>query len=330
MVTRHGCSPAAPSFAEIEHFIQHFDDTPNLALKPHQTFWPKMQQLHLRTELGHPQKEELLILAFDHRTQFEDSCYENDLPLDLIPTFKEEVYKGFQKVQESTKNKGLAILIDPEFGQTILNNSADANYVIGVPIEKAGAFPLSWLKDGSLYQQLLERPAGWFVKVLWHFHTQMSTEEKKVQLSQLRKLNEVCTALKRKLMIELIIPEDFPETVSSLGEAISEVYQAGISPFWWKITALDTEKEWQTMTATLDKYDPDVGVIILGKNAPIEQFKTWFSVARSTPHTCGFAIGRSIFWEAWEQFAERKINKPEVSEMIAERYQQVIDIWHNI
>ena len=330
VVTRHGCSPAAPSFAEIEHLIRNFDDAPNLAMQPHQTFWPKMQQLHLRTELGHPQKEELLILAFDHRTQFEDSCRENDLPLDLIPTFKEEVYKGFQKVQESTKNKGLAILIDPEFGQTILNNSADANYVIGVPIEKAGAFPLSWLKDGSLYLQLLERPAGWFVKVLWHFHTQMSTEEKKVQLSQLRKLNEVCTALKRKLMIELIIPEDFPETVSSLGEAMSEVYKAGISPFWWKITALDTEKEWQTMTATLDKYDPDVGVIILGKNAPIEQFKTWFSVARSTPHTCGFAIGRSIFWEAWEQFAEGKINKPEVSEMIAERYQQVIDIWHNI
>ena len=76
--------------------------------------------------------------------------------------------------------------------------------------------------------------------------------------------------------------------------------------------------------------DPDVGVIILGKNAPIEQFKTWFSVARSTPHTCGFAIGRSIFWEAWEQFAEGKINKSEVSEKIAECYQQVIDIWQNI
>ena len=177
------------------------------------------------------------------------------------------------------KNKGLAILIDPEYGQTILNNSTDADYVIGVPIEKVGAFPLSWLKDGSLYQQLLERPAGWFVKVLWHFHTQMSPEEKEVQLSQLRKLNEVCTALKRKLMIELIILEDFPETGSSLGESMSEVYQAGISPFWWKITALDTEKEWQTMTATLDKYDPDVGVIILGKNAPIEQFETWFRVS---------------------------------------------------
>ena len=84
------------------------------------------------------------------------------------------------------------------------------------------------------------------------------------------------------------------------------------------------------MTGVLDKYDPEVGVIILGKNAPIEQFKMWFSVARSTPHTCGFAVGRSIFWEPWVQFAEGKIMDAEVSTMIAKRYQRVIDIWQNL
>ena len=95
-----------------------------------------------------------------------------------------------------------------------------------MPIEKAGSFPVEWLTDDSLYQHLLVRPATWFVKVLWHFHTQMSQEEKEVQLSQLRKLNEVCTTLKRKLMIELIIPEGFAETGSTMGETMSEVYQA--------------------------------------------------------------------------------------------------------
>ncbi|HBL56413.1 MAG TPA: 5-dehydro-2-deoxygluconokinase, partial [Deltaproteobacteria bacterium] len=155
-------------------------------------------------------------------------------------------------------------------------------------------------------------------------------EDKDAQLTQLRKLNEVCNALKRKLMVELIIPEGFTETGKSLGETMAEVYETGIYPFWWKITALDTKKEWLTMTAILDQYDPDVGLIILGKNAPIEQFKTWFRVARSTPHTCGFAIGRSIFWEPWEQFAEGLKTDSEVSSMIAERYQQVIDIWQNL
>jgi 5-dehydro-2-deoxygluconokinase len=342
VVTRHGCSPAAPSFAEIEHFIQHFDDTPNLALKPHQTFWPKMQQLHLRTELGHPQEEELLILAFDHRTQFEDSCRKNGLSTDKIAVFKDLVCEGFQNIRKSNAQKGLAILIDPEYGRNILTNSADVDYTIGVPIEKAGSFPVEWLTDDSLYQQILERPGDWFVKVLWHFHASMTSKGKtespvgELQLQRLRRLNEVCVALKRKLMVELIIPDDFTENKShlsagkTLGDAMEKVYQAGINPFWWKITALDNEEEWQTMTRVLDKYDPEVGVIILGNNAPLEKFKTWFRVARSTPHTCGFAVGRSIFWEPWVQFAEGKITDTEISSMIAERYQRVIDIWQNL
>ena len=335
VVTRHGCSPAAPSFAEIEYFIQHFDDTPNSAQPRHQTFWSKMNQLHMRTELGQPQKEELLILAFDHRTQFEDTCRDNGLSTDKIADFKDQVCKGFQNVRKSNSHKGLAILIDPEYGRNILTNSADADYTIGVPIEKAGSFPVEWLSEDSLYQQLLVRPADWFVKVLWHFHSQMSSEEKILQLAQLKKLNEVCAALKRKLMLELIIPEDFAKNEShisagkTLGDAMTEVYQAGINPYWWKITALDTEEEWQTMTGVLDKYDPEVGVIILGNNAPIEQFDKWFRVARSTPHTCGFAVGRSIFWEPWIQFAEGKITETEVTSMIEEHYQQVINIWHN-
>ena len=346
VVTRHGCSPAAPSFAEIEYFIRHFDDAHNLA-QQQQTFWSKMDQLHLRTEFrnlrreGHPQKmklplrEELLILAFDHRTQFEDTCRENALSTDKITDFKDQVCKGFQNVRKSNNHKGLAILIDPEYGQNILTNSADADYTIGVPIEKAGSFPVEWLTEDSLYQQLLVRPANWFVKVLWHFHPEINPEDKNTQLAQLQKLNEVCAALKRKLMLELIIPDDFAKNESqvssgkTMGEAMTEVYQASINPYWWKITALDTEEEWQTMTGVLDKYDPEVGVIILGNNAPIEQFERWFRVARSTPHTCGFAVGRSIFWEPWIKFAEGKITETEVSSMIAERYQQVINIWYN-
>ena len=327
VVTRHGCSPATPSFAEIDYFIRNFDRIPALAHRP------KMQQLHLRTELGQPQKEELLILAYDHRTQFEESCRENNLSFDYISRFKEQVYEGFQKVRNSNKKTGataverLAILIDPGYGQMILNNFADSAFSIGVPIEKAGSFPMSWLMDDSLYQHLLERPATWFVKVLWRFHLQMNQENKDIQLSQLNKLNSVCAALKRKLMVELIIPEGYLENGATLGEAMTEVYEAGIYPFWWKITALDSKEEWQTMTKTLDQYDPEVGVIILGKNAPIEQFQTWFRVARSTPHTCGFAVGRSIFWEPWEQYVGGKLTIKGIADAVAERYNSVLEIW---
>jgi hypothetical protein len=39
---------------------------------------------------------------------------------------------------------------------------------------------------------------------------------------------------------------------------------------------------------------------------------------------------RSIFWEAWEQFAEVKIKKSEIANAIAQGYQSVLNIWNNI
>ncbi len=178
VVTRHGCSPASPSFAEVEHFIRNFDNVPAEGPLPDFAHHPKMNQMHLRTELGQPQKEEMLILAFDHRTQFEESCRENNLPLEMIFTFKKLVHEGFKIVNEANKDKKLAILIDPNYGRTILNNSSDFDYTVGVPIEAAGVFPLSWLCDSSLYQHLLERPGTWFVKVLWQFHPKTNPQEK--------------------------------------------------------------------------------------------------------------------------------------------------------
>ena len=118
------------------------------------------------------------------------------------------------------------------------------------------------------------------MKVLWHFHAGMTSKENtespvgELQLQKLWTLNKVCATLSRKLMVKLIIPNDFNENGNplsagkTLGEAMAKVYQAGINPFWWKINALDNEEEWQIMTGLLDKYDPEVGVIILGNNAP--------------------------------------------------------------
>ena len=79
----------------------------------------------------------------------------------------------------------------------------------------------------------------------------------------------------------------------------------------------------------LDRYDPEVGVIVLGNNAPLKQFEQWFRIVRSTPHACGFAIGRSIFWEPWLDFSSGTVEAQAIPGLIAERYQQMIDLWQH-
>ena len=128
-------------------------------------------------------------------------------------------------------------------------------------------------------------------------------------------------------MLELILPAHLSQDGNAMAAAIDEVYEAQITPFWWKIMALDTKMEWQQVTDALDRHDSEAGIIVLGKNAPLETFPAWFKTLRSTPHTCGFAIGRSIFWKPWESFISGSMASDEIPSIIEKNYVAVLEMW---
>ena len=320
-VTRHGCAPSMASFEELQYLIENFDSDPNILTNS------RLLRLHQRTILGKPRNYPLQVLAFDHRTQFEDSCKQHNQPTSRITEFKSLVFEGFNKVAAERPDLPLALLVDPQYGADILQDSAYASYSVGAPIEQAGSFPVEWLCGAELHEHLLGRPSEWFVKVLWHYHPDLPAGEKERQLTQLKRLEEICQLLDRRLMLELILPAHLSQDGTAMAAAIEEVYEAQITPFWWKIMALDTKMEWQQVTDALDRHDSEAGIIVLGKNAPLETFPAWFKTLRSTPHTCGFAIGRSIFWKPWESFISGSMAPDEIPSIIEKNYVAVLEMW---
>ena len=320
-VTRHGCAPSMASFEELQYLIENFDSDPNILTNS------RLLRLHQRTILGKPRNYPLQVLAFDHRTQFEDSCKQHNQPTSRITEFKSLVFEGFKKVATERPDLPLALLVDPQYGADILQDSAYASYSVGAPIEQAGSYPVEWLCGEELHEHLLGRPSEWFIKVLWHYHTDLPAAEKERQLIQLKRLEEICQLLDRRLMLELILPAHLSQDGNAMAAAIDEVYEAQITPFWWKIMALDTKMEWQHVTAALDRHDSEAGIIVLGKNAPLETFPAWFKTLRSTPHTCGFAIGRSIFWKPWESFISGSMAPDEIPSIIEKNYVAVLEMW---
>ena len=320
-VTRHGCAPSMASFEELQYLIENFDSDPNILTNS------RLLRLHQRTILGKPRNYPLQVLAFDHRTQFEDSCKQHNQPTSRITEFKSLVFEGFKKVATERPDLPLALLVDPQYGADILQDSAYASYSVGAPIEQAGSYPVEWLCGEELHEHLLSRPSEWFIKVLWHYHTDLPAAEKERQLIQLKRLEEICQLLDRRLMLELILPAHLSQDGNAMAAAIDEVYEAQITPFWWKIMALDTKMEWQHVTAALDRHDSEAGIIVLGKNAPLETFPAWFKTLRSTPHTCGFAIGRSIFWQPWESFVSGSMAPDEIPSIIEKNYVAVLEMW---
>ncbi len=327
VVTRHGCSPSSPSFGEVKHFIRNFDKVPNLA------HHPKMNHLHSLTEFGMPRNRELLILALDHRDLFEESCLKRDLSLEKISVFKELVHLGFQSASQKSNQNDLAILIDQKYGRKILNESSDFNYAVGIPIEDEGIYPLNWLCGGSLYHHLLKCPSKWFVKVIFRFHTGMNPKDKKFQLMQLRKLSGVCSELKRKLMVELIIQKNLDqEAVSSaheseLAEAINEVYKKDIYPYWWGINDLDSEEKWLKLKEVIDENDPETGIMLQYNYSQIEKLPAWLSAVRLNTQNFGLSVGKSIFWELWEKYINGNYEDAEVITEVSERFQRLLNLW---
>jgi len=332
VVTRHGCSPSTPSFEEIDYFIKNFDKIKNLA------HHPKINLMHLRTELGHPRRNNLLILDLDNQIQFEKFCEEKGIVFDHISIFKEQVFSGFNNVKIPDKNKDIGILIDTKYGGKVLVNSYTTDFKIGVPVE---TLFLDSEIEKSLYQHILERPSSWFVKVVCNYDLEKNPNNKKEFIKKLSKLNEVCISLKRKLMIQLTIPRyskthfpanDQKNTKSheeNQIETILEIYNAGINPYWWGIVPFVNDEDSLRISEILNQYDPEVGLIFQGDNFPIEKAKSFFQLANSSKHCCGYKFGKSVFWETWEKFLQGKLDKSEITEKISSRIQYLINLWNN-
>ena len=321
VVSRHGCAPAMATFTELAYFMSHYQKDDHVLQNPY------FLNLHRYAELGEVRKNELLVLAYDHRWQLEQSCEEQGQSQQKITEFKQKIFEGFQKVVQKYPDRGLSILVDPLYGQASLKASAYQNFLVGVPIEAAGKFPLEWISTKNLYQELLHRPSNWYVKVLWNFHINMDPLHKKQQMERLHALNQVCNQLNRRLMLELIIPDEVETSGTSLSQAMQAVYEEKIYPYWWKIAPVDSFSEWEQITQVLDRYDAKCGIVLLGQNAKIDRFHDWFSMVRQSQHTVGFAIGRSIFWELWELFIRKQIAPDQVIPRIAQYYETLIQIW---
>jgi len=322
VVSRHGCAPAIPSFEEMQFFMANFATDYEILTSP------KLQLQHRHVTLGQAKNQPLQILAFDHRWQFEQSCDEAKRDRSLINRFKQQIFAGFNLARQQNNNSAMAILVDPIYGAGVLKLATDANLPIGVPIEAAGSMPTQWIDELPLYQQLLERPAAWFVKVLWQFHPDMPKEIQQTQFKQLNELAQTCDRLERRLMLELIIPSEFDYTPTALQAVMETVYQHNIYPYWWKVAGFDQAQDWQPIVDLLNQYDESARIILLGGSTKdLSTYQAQFRAVKESGKAGGFAVGRSVFWPLWQAVLSDEISLDHVAEKIAENYLSLIKCW---
>jgi 5-dehydro-2-deoxygluconokinase len=69
------------------------------------------------------------------------------------------------------------------------------------------------------------------------------------------------------------------------------------------------------------------GIIVLGKEAEPEVLHTVFSAARTEPMVKGFAVGRTIFAEAAQEWLAGEIDDIVAVDRMTRLYAGLIDAW---
>jgi 5-dehydro-2-deoxygluconokinase len=321
VVSRHGCSPAMPSRVELEAYLERARSLRH----PDRDDW--IAHLHRATTTRRP-RDELHVLAFDHRRQFETLAGQFGAPWHRIAEFKDLVARAVEQVAEGAAGARIGVIVDERHGSAALERFTHRGTWVGRPVELPGSKPLRFEPRDEPGLALRDWPAHHVVKCLAFYHPDDPADLRRDQEARLAELHADCVALDRELLLELITTANgLPCDDRTTARALTRVYNLGIAPAWWKLEP-QTPASWRAIAQVIATRDPWCnGVLLLGLDAPEPDLVRSIADAAAMPICRGFAVGRSIFGAAARDWFEGALDDDAAVTTIADNYTRLIGAW---
>ncbi|WP_079213752.1 bifunctional 5-dehydro-2-deoxygluconokinase/5-dehydro-2-deoxyphosphogluconate aldolase [Brucella pituitosa] len=322
-VSRHGCTPAYPSWEELQYFFT--TGIRDKALRKDQA----LEQVHWSTNRNGDWPH-MRVFAFDHRIQLEEMAQETGATDEKIGEFKELCLKAALEV--SGGENGYGILCDGRLGRDALHRAAGSGLWIGRPTEWPGSRPLELEPElGPDCGGLVEWPVENVVKLLCFYHPDDSDDVKAQQEATVKRLFTAARRNRLEFLLEIIPSKVAPVDDMSTAKVIERFYEIGVYPDWWKLEPLKTTEAWRNACEAITRNDPHTrGIVVLGLDAPAEELEASLKVAADFDLVKGFAIGRTILGDVARQWLANKISDAEAITEMAKRYRGFCDLWDRL
>ena len=316
-VSRHGCTPAYPSWEELQFFLKR--GVKEKALRKDTV----LENVHWSTNRKGDWST-IRSFAFDHRMQLED------LPgatRDKIGAFKQLCLEAALKVADG--QPGYGILCDGRLGRDTLYKATGTGLWVGRPVEWPGSRPLMLEPEiGPDYGGLNEWPLDNVVKVLCFCHPDDDAEMWARQEETVLRLFSAARRNRLEFLLEVIPSKVGPVDDTTTAQIIQRFYDIGVTPDWWKLEPMKTDAGWQAACDAITRNDPYTrGIVVLGLAAAEEALRESFAVAARYPLVKGFAVGRTIFGTAAEAYMTDAITAGEAVDQMADNYARLCAIW---
>ncbi|WP_424929404.1 bifunctional 5-dehydro-2-deoxygluconokinase/5-dehydro-2-deoxyphosphogluconate aldolase [Amaricoccus tamworthensis] len=316
-VSRHGCTPAYPSWEELQYFFQRGIKRPDLRNDT------ELEQVHWATN-RHGDWSSVKTFAFDHRLQLEEM---DGYTKEKGAAFKELCLDAALKVQNG--QPGYGILCDNRIGRSALHRATGSGLWIGRPTELPGSRPIEFEPElGEDLGRLREWARENVVKLLVFCHPDDDDKTAKMQVARVKRLFTAARRNGLEFLLEIIPSKVGPVDDMTSATLIQTFYDAGVYPDWWKLEPFKTDAAWENAVAAIERNDPRTrGIVVLGLDAPEAGLAESFALAAKQPLVKGFAVGRTIFGNAARAWLAGKMtNEEAITEMVA-NYQRLCEIW---
>ena len=316
-VSRHGCTPAYPSWTELQFFLQRGVVTPALRKDA------ALEQVHWATN-RHGDWSTMRVFAFDHRKQMEEMP---GATTDRIGAFKNLCLTAALQVADGRPGHG--ILCDGRLGRQALYRAAGQGLWIGRPAESPGARPLQFEPElGPDCGGLTEWPLDHVVKCLCYCHPGDDAATWAWQEAAVLRLFTAARRNRLEFLLEVIPSRVGPVDDTTTPAIIERFYRLGVSPDWWKLEPFTTAAAWAGAAAAIRAHDPHVrGIVVLGLDAAADQLAASFALAAAEPLVRGFAVGRTIFGDAARNWFAGTIDDAAAIATMAANYRNLCAVW---
>ena len=316
-VSRHGCTPAYPSWEELQFFFKRGITRPDLRNDA------ELEQVHWATNRAGDWSS-VKTFAFDHRMQLEEMA---GYTKDKGGAFKELCLQAALDVQAG--QQGYGILSDNRIGRAALHAASGSGLWIGRPTEFPGSRPIQLEPElGVDLGQLREWARENVVKLLVFCHPEDDAAMRAEQEEVVKRLWHASRRNGLEFLLEIIPSKVGAVDDMTTATLIQQFYDLGVYPDWWKLEPFKSAAAWQNAVDAIERNDPYTrGIVVLGLDAPEAELAASFAMAAKQPLVKGFAVGRTIFGDAARAWMAGDISDAEAIDMMRGRYQRLCEIW---
>jgi myo-inositol catabolism protein IolC len=295
----------------------------------------------------------LYILAFDHRGSFQKKMFgiEGDPTpeeAEIISDSKHLIYEGLVKAVEAGGVPGdqIGVLVDEQFGapKNIPQEAKAKGLKLAMPVEKSGQDMFDF-QYGDAFGEHIETFDPDFAKVLVRYNPEGDAAGNADQLEKLKRLSDWLHGQGRKFLFELLVPAEPQQLEQVDGDsdrydaelrpelmrrAIQDIQNAGIEVDIWKIEGVDERSDAERLADQTRTGGRDgVVCVLLGRGASDEKVDHWLRQAAPVDGFVGFAIGRSIWWDALKSYLAGSLERETAAQQVADNYLRFIRVYED-